>query len=434
MNHRRLLSRHNNNSMSVSVNLSIAKTHLLSRKKQTIVAMLGVTFGIAMFILMISFMQGVNQFLEDTMLASTPDIHIYNDVKTDYSVSVAGEYYNDANKLIVVHHPRPKQIQLNIRNKDAIINDLKKDPLVLAVSPLLSTQVFYNYGPVQLNGFINGVNIIEETRLFNLSGKMLSGQPENLLTTDNGILMGSGLADKLNVQVGDMVSLATPSGNTMQFRLVGIFQIGIGTIDNAKGYVNLSAVQQLLGKDRNYITDINVKLKNNKMSEAEAGVFGKKYNYKSESWETANSSVMASNLIRDTLTYVVSITLLIVAGFGIYNIMNMTIAGKMKDIAILKAQGFARKDITQIFLSQSLVIGVLGALTGIGLGFVLSYILSRTPFPANNAFVSLKFFPVVFKPVHYIFGVGFGIVTTLVAGLMPSLKASRIDPVAILRG
>ena len=420
--------------MSLAVNLSIAKTHLLSRKKQTLVAMLGVTFGIAMFTLMISFMQGVNQFLEDTMLSSTPDIHIYNDVKTDYSASVAAQYFKGEKVKVALHHPKPKEIQINIRNKDAIISDLKKNPAVLAVSPLLSTQVFYNYGPVQLNGFINGVNIIEEARLYDLGGKMTSGRPEDLLTMDNGMLMGAGLAEKLNMRTGDMVSLATPTGNTMQFRLVGIFQIGISAIDNVKSYVNLSAVQQLLGKDRNYITDINIKLRNNKEAIALAPGFEQKYRYKVESWETANGSVTASNLIRDVLTYVVSITLLVVAGFGIYNIMNMTIANKMKDIAILKAQGFARKDITQIFLSQSMVIGILGALTGIALGFLLSYALSRTPFPANNNFVSLKYFPVVFRPKHYLFGMAFGIGTTIVAGLMPAVKASNIDPVAILRG
>ena len=112
----------------------------------------------------------------------------------------------------------------------------------------------------------------------------------------------------------------------------------------------------------------------------------------------------------------------------------MAISNKLKDIAILKAQGFARKDIIQIFLSQSLIIGTLGAITGIILGFALSYALSRTPFPATNSFISLKFFPVLFNPLHYFFAVVFGIITTLIAGLMPSIKASKIDPVAILRG
>lgn len=419
--------------MKRSVNFSIAKTHLLSRKKQTIVAMLGVTFGIAMFILMISFMQGVNQFLEDTMLAATPDIHIYNDVTTDYSISVAEEYFKGTNSIIVVEHPKPKQVNLNIKNASAILEDIRRDPGVAAVSPLLSTQVFYNYGPVQINGFINGVNIIEESRLYSLGDKMVEGKIENLLTSDNGIIMGQGLASKLNVFMGDMVSLATPTGSTMRFRIVGIFQLGVGVVDNVKSYVNLTSVQRLLSKNRDYITDINIKLKERKLAAAEAKKAYNKYKYKAEDWETANSSVMAGNLIRDVLTYVVSITLLIVAGFGIYNIMNITIANKMKDIAILKAQGFDSKDIIQIFLSQSIVIGLLGALTGIVLGFLLSYAMSKVPFPKSN-FVSLKYFPVIFKPAHYLFGIFFGILTTSIAGLMPSLKASRIDPVAILRG
>jgi len=419
--------------MSLTVNLGISKVHLLSRKKQSLVAMLGVTFGIAMFILMISFMQGVNEWLQETMLEATPDIHIYSDVKTDFSVSISSEYFRDSGSLLVVRHPKPKQVNLNIKNPEAILEDLKKNPSVLAVSPLLSTQVFYNYGPIQINGYINGVNMEEESRLFKLSEKMVEGRPENLLTADNGIIMGEGLAEKLNVMMGDLVSLSTPTGSTMRFRIVGIFQIGLGQIDNVRSYVSLTSVQQLLGKDHSYITDINIKLKNNQDSKSMAKDFATRFGYKSDDWETANSSVMASNLIRDVLTYVVSITLLVVAGFGIYNIMNMTIANKLKDIAILKAQGFARKDIVQIFLSQSLVIGLLGAITGIILGFSLSYMISRVPFPRSE-FISLRYFPVIFKPAHYVFGLVFGLLTTFLAGFTPSLKAARIDPVAILRG
>jgi lipoprotein-releasing system permease protein len=245
--------------------------------------------------------------------------------------------------------------------------------------------------------------------------------------------MGQGLADKLNVKLGDIVTLATPSGSSMRFRIVGTFKIGIGQIDNVKSYVNIPSVQQLLGKDRSYITDIAVKLKDIQEAKPEAAMMSRKYDYKAEDWETANSSVTASNLIRDILTIVVSATLLIVAGFGIYNIMNMTIANKLKDIAILKAEGFAQVDIMQIFLTQSIVIGVLGALTGIMLGFLLSYGMSRVPFPQSD-FISLKFFPVTFQIRYYIFGMAFGILTTFFAGLMPSIKASKIDPVAILRG
>lgn len=419
--------------MKLPVNIEIAKTHLLAKKRQTMVAMLGVTFGIAMFILMISFMNGFNEYLEDTMLSSTPDIRIYNDIQTDYSKSILNEMVDTNKVMAVVHHPRPKDIQPNIKASGAIIDALKQDPRIIAVSPQLSTQVFYNNGPVQINGSLNGVNILEEARLTNLGDKMKTGKLENLLTTDNGILMGHGLAKKLNVKTGDLVMLATPQGTSMRFRVVGTFQFGIGSLDNVKSYVNISKVQSLIGKDNQYVTDINMKLKDYTQSKAMSEEFATRYGYKADDWETANASAMVSILIRNVMTIVVSFTLLTVAGFGIYNIMNMTIQNKLKDIAILKAEGFTGGDVMQIFLTQSVTIGILGAILGLGLGFLMSYGVYSLPFPQNE-FISITRFPVTFHAKHYAFGVVFGTITTFIAGLMPSIKASKIDPVAILRG
>lgn len=420
--------------MILPVNLKIARTHLLSRKKQTVIAMLGVTFGIAMFILMISFMKGVNQVLGDIMMSITPDIRIYNDYKTDYSSSITAEYFQYASgKWVIVRHPKPKQINLNLKNAAGIVADLRKDPAVATASPLLSVQALFNYGPVQIAAAVDGVDIQEEDRLFDLSSRMESGAIENLLASNNGIIMGYKLANKLNLTIGDLVTLTAPSGTQMRFRLVGTYKFGIAIVDEWKAYVSLPSLQQLLGKNRDYITDIRIKLKDLDQALTLAPFFAKKYGYKADDWNTVNASIDAGNLIRDVLTYVVSFTLLMVAGFGIYNIMNMVITSKMKDIAILKAEGFAGNDIVQIFLAQSLIIGILGAIAGLMLGFLLSYTLSRIPFPSDD-FILIKYYPVLFKTVYYIFGAGFGILTTLLAGILPALKASKVDPVSILRG
>lgn len=420
--------------MNLPVNLKIVKVHLLSRRKQTIVAMLGVMFGIGMFILMMSFMKGMNDFFEDIMLSVTPDIRIYNDYKTDYSSSVAQQFFGDkGNNLVIVQHPRPKQINLNLKNAPGLINDLQKNESIMVVSPLVSTQLLFNYGPVQLGAMVDGINIREEDRLFGLSDKMVTGKPENLLMADNGILLGYKLANKLNVTTGDLVTATAPSGARLRFRVVGTYKFGIATMDEYKAYVSLTDMQQLLGKSRDYITDIRLKLKDMDQAAIQAPALAQKYGYKADDWETVNASVKAGNFIRDMFTYVLSFTLLLIAGFGIYNIMNMVIIGKMKDIAILKAEGFARKDIVQIFLSQSLVIGFIGSVAGLILGFLLSYGLSKVPWPEDE-WVVIKHFPVNFDTLYYVVGLLFGMLTTGLAGLLPALKASRIDPVAILRG
>ena len=216
----------------LQVNLQIVKKHLFARKRQTVVAMLGVTFGISMFILLISFMKGMNGFFEDMMLSVTPDIHIYNDFRTDYTASVASKYFqHQPDDLIVVHHPKPTQIKTNLKNVAAIVEDLKKREDVLAVSPLVSSQILFNYDPTQLAASIEGVDITEEARTFQLQPKMKTGTPEDLLSTGNGMIMGYKLARKLNLVTGDLVTATAPSGIQMRFRVVGTFQFGISTVD-----------------------------------------------------------------------------------------------------------------------------------------------------------------------------------------------------------
>jgi lipoprotein-releasing system permease protein len=414
----------------VNISFQIARVHLLSKPKQTLVAMLGVTFGIGMFIALISLMTGLNEFTEEITMTSSPDIRIYNDITQERKSLIETEY---PNALTQVHHQKPKRASARLRNAFQIIDLVQKNPMVKWIAPLLNSQVFYNFGPIQLNGQIAGVDILEEDKLFGISEKMKEGKIENLLTTSDGIIMGSGLAKKLNVHLNDRIVITTPDGALFTMKIVGIFQMGLGMIDNIKSYANLKTVQKILQQDGSYITDINIKLFDNKLAKTYAIELQQKLGYKAEDWETANATFLTGTIVRNTITYAVSITLLIVAGFGIYNILNMTIYNKMKDIAILKATGFKSIDVRNIFMIQSLVIGVLGSLMGLMLGFLLSFLISLAPFNGGDV-ISLTHFPVKFDPLYYTIGIVFGVITTAFAGYMPSKKAGKIDPIEIIRG
>jgi lipoprotein-releasing system permease protein len=410
--------------------LEIAKTHLVSRPKQTVVAMLGVTFGIGMFIAMVGLMTGLNDFTEDLTMASSPDIHIFHDV-TRERPSIVEE--QNPGGLNLIHHQKPKRETSRIRNALQIAEVIRRDDRVIGVAPLLSTQVFYNYGAVQLSGMISGVDIMEEDKLFDLRTKMKSGRIEDLKTNHDGIIMGQGLARKLNTTTGERVVITTPQGYTMTLKVVGLFQMGIGTIDNIRSYANISTVQTILQQDKSYVTDINIKLKDTHSAKLVAPEYQRMFGYRAEDWETANSTFLTGVIIRNILTYSVSITLLVVAGFGIYNILNMTIYSKMKDIAILKAMGFSAKDVKNIFLIQALVIGLIGSLAGLGIGYTLSVLIAQAPFDGGDM-VYLDHFPVNFDLKYYIIGIVFGVSTTAFAGYMPSRKAGKVDPIEILRG
>ena len=408
----------------------IARTHLFSRPRQTVVAMLGVTFGLGMFIAMVGLMTGLNDFTEQLTMTSSPDIHIFHDVTRDRQSIIEQVNPEGINKI---HHQKPKIETARIRNALQIAEILRKDERVRGVAPMLASQVFYNYGAVQLNGTMSGVDIMEEDKLFDIRSKMKSGRIEDLKANQDGIIMGTGLAKKLNTTTGERVVITTPQGYTMTLKIVGLFQMGIGTIDNVRSYAHISTVQTILQQDKRFITDINLKLHDLHQAKPVAQEYERMFGYKAEDWETANATFLTGVIIRNILTYSVSITLLVVAGFGIYNILNMTIFSKMKDIAILKAMGFAPADVRNIFLIQALVIGFVGSVVGLMIGYGLSLLIAQAPFDGGDV-ISLTHLPVNFDAVYYIIGIVFGVTTTAFAGYMPSRKAGKVDPIEILRG
>jgi lipoprotein-releasing system permease protein len=105
----------------------------------------------------------------------------------------------------------------------------------------------------------------------------------------------------------------------------------------------------------------------------------------------------------------------------------------MNDIAILKATGFSGSDVKRIFIYQAMFIGIVGGLMGLIMGGSMSYLISKAPFE-TEAIPTVKTFPVNFQPLFYLIGSVFAVITTFFAGYLPALKASKIDPVEIIRG
>ncbi len=106
---------------------------------------------------------------------------------------------------------------------------------------------------------------------------------------------------------------------------------------------------------------------------------------------------------------------------------------KMDSIAILKATGFSGNDVKWIFLSLSIIIGLAGGILGLAFGFVFSSIIDTIPFETASL-PTIKTYPINYNPMYYGIGITFALFTTAVAGLLPALKASKIDPVEIIRG
>jgi len=410
----------------------IIATHLRSRRRQTILSALGITFGISFYVAMVSFMSGVNEFLEDIMLSATPHVRLYNDVTLD-SVTIAQRWFGRS-AVVVVYHPKVAERSRAIRNAPEILATLKRQHQeILGISPRVTAQIYYTQGTTEVPGSLVGVDLVEENKLFALSSKITAGSLRAVLTTDDGIMLGGGLADKLNVRVGDRLPVTLPSGTRRLMTVAAIVRFGIAQIDNAQSYTTLKTVQRLLGKDQRYITDIYIKLRDRDDAPRLAALYARLFGCSAEDWQTFNATILVSFTIRNILTYAVSISMLIVAGFGIYNILTMMILEKLKDIAILKAMGFGQRDIRAIVLGQSLALGIAGGVAGLVVGFLMSLGISRVPF-RNEFLPGMEYLPVKFSLLYYAVAIVFALGSAAVAGIFPARRAARVDPVSILRG
>jgi lipoprotein-releasing system permease protein len=406
----------------MNINSLIAKTYIVSNKKLTAVAVLGVLLGMSIYIFMNSMMVGFDKSSASSVFKSTAHIRVYKDDE----ISKALIHLNNSKSLII--NPKVVPVNNTIINPNLVIETILQQKEVVVVTPQVNSNVFYNNGKSQISGLAVGVKPDEANLMYNIKSFMVDGNFDLLKSNPNGIVIGSGISEKMNLRINDNLNLTSSKGVNRSFKVIGIFKTNNSILDKTKSYINISASQQLLKEGTSYITDINVNITDPENAELIASKLSEITGYKAEGWKQANENLMASNKMRKIIITFVSLTILLVAGFGIYNILNMTVSQKINDIAILKAIGFKGKDVIRIFVTQAVTIGFLGVIGGVLMASVLITIL-------KNVYVGgdIGYFPIDYEPKKYLQGIVIGLVITFFAGFIPAKKAANVDPVEILR-
>jgi lipoprotein-releasing system permease protein len=412
----------------MNTNQKIAKVHLTSRFRQLLVAILSVSFGISMYIAMNSFMAGVNNIQTEITFTSMSHIKIYNDLSED--ITPISSKPKDSNTILMVNNARNIQYTEGIKNADAIKNELLNMPEINGVALQLNENVFIRNGVSKTSASLSGIETVNENELFETAKYIIEGDLSELDRRSDGIILGVGLAQTIGVKTGNTISVTTSEGVSKTFKIIGLLESGSKGPDKTRALISIQTARQLFSKNKSYATDVLVNTYDYNNARTVAEKVSKLTDYKVESWQEGNDQLVSSSLLRDILAIAVSLTILIVAGFGIYNIMNMTVNEKIKEIAILKAMGFNGKDVIEIFLTQSVAIGLIGGLVGLFLGNIIVQMLDIVPF----TIASQNTLPVVYRLKDYILAFSFGTIITLIAGYIPSRKASKVDPVEILRG
>jgi len=303
----------------------------------------------------------------------------------------------------------------------------------LRVAPALTGSVVLTFaGRVQAVA-LTGIVPATMRQVSTIEDKITQGSLDALNANPNGIIVGQGLIDKFKLAMGRNLTIATADGAVRVMKIVGIFRTGNAAYDEGQTYALLKRVQTLLNRP-NRINRFVIKLNDPYRAREVAAVIEQRIGYKSLSWLEASEDIMNVLFIRNIILFSVVTAILVVASFGIYNTISTIVMEKHRDIAILKSMGFHARDIRQIFVSEGVIVGMIGSafgvVLGLGLMWVLGQVTVKSPFVSNDP-VHL---PIYDGLDQFAIAIGFAMISSIGASYFPARKGGRVHPVDILRG
>ncbi len=410
--------------------LFVSARLLFSRKRQTAVSTLGVAIGVTAFVVMSSLMLGFQKHFIKQVIDL--DAHISVKPKYDYDEERILRAVFPDDVLLEVLGAKPKEVRKRIEDYRSIIERYERMPGVLGLAPHLRGNAIVRYGPRDINVNLFGVDPELESRATSVERYLEHGDLSALEINRDGVILGRLVARDLGVErPGKKVILIAPNGNTRVFEVVDFFNSGITTIDQSRAYIHIRSMQKLFDRP-NEVNEIVVRVADVDSAVRIARVIEEETGYDAQSWQEAYSNFLQLFKIQKTVTYLVVSAILVVSAFGIFNILMMTVLEKKRDIAILKAMGYSRGDITLIFMLQGLFIGVVGLAVGSLCAFALQEYLASVEMDLEGL-VRAKGFILDRSPLYYIGGALFALISSWLASVYPARRASRLDPVDIFR-
>lgn len=412
----------------MGIQAGIAVTHLTSRRRQTLVSLSGVVLGVAFFLAVSSLMSGSERDFLKRLVDNSPHITISDEFRSA-AVQPASLRWPDG--AVRIRHVKPKSETRGIRGYRQKLAFVEALPGVRAAPMLVGSAVLTFAGRehgVTLSGIVpskmKNVSTIEE--------KTVAGSLDALSANPNGIIIGTGLAEKFGLRMGSTVSVTAPSGANRAMKVVGLFRMGNAAADETQTFTLLKRAQMLLERP-NRVNRIILQLDDPYRARVLAQRIEATVGYKSLSWIEASEDFLSLLLIRRIIMYSVVSAILIVASFGIYNTLSTIVMEKTRDIAILKSMGFHTRDIRRIFLIEGVIIGVVGSAAGVSCGMLLMRALESVRFRIPGV-ADLQHLPLDWSVTQYALAAAFALTSCIAASYLPARRAGRLHPVDILRG
>lgn len=407
----------------------LALKHLVSRRRQSIFTLIGIFFGTAAYVIISGFFLGFREYLTDQLVSNDAHIKVTkNDEKTD-TESIIEVLMRNNEHLAWIRQPNPRINASEIQNPLGWVEKIKSSPEVTAVGFQYSVTALISKAGISQSASLIGTEPDQQVKITNIETKMIKGQFKDLKRGLDLVVLGETLANDMGVTLDDIVTVSSATGLSFPMKVVGIYSLGNRHSERGTVYTSLSTAQKL-GAQNGQINQISIKTKDYYKAASIADDWKSFSKDKVESWDQANASFLSIFQTQDIMRYSTITILLLVAGFGIYNILSMVVMQKRRDIAILRSMGFDAEDILVLFLLQGSILGTLGSFLGVFVGyFICGYLETLTMGgPAGGTHMHIAYDYDI-----YVKAVVLGIGASMIAAYLPSRSASLMTPIDIIR-
>jgi len=387
--------------------LLISLRYLLAKRKErlisaiSLISILGVAVGVAALIVVTAVMSGFDNDLRDKIVGTNSHILVES-----------GEGIEDTQAVM------------------ARINETKH---VVASSPFINGQGMLRAKDRVISVSLRGIDPELERHVTNISKYIVEG---DFILKEKGILLGRQLSERLDLSVGDVVSIISPlNTEAYDFKISGIFHSGMYEYDSSLVFLNLEDAQEFF-EAPSIVSGIGVKIDNIYMAEKVKKEIQQRlgFPYWVRSWMDVNRNLFQALKLEKTVMFIILALIIVVACFNIISTLIMVVMEKTKDIGILKSIGATSKSIMAIFTLQGLIIGITGTAVGVLGGLGLSFLLKAYPIiklPSDIYYIDRL--PVDVQWNDSITIILASISISLVSTLYPSWQASRLNPIEALR-
>ena len=411
-----------------SPSFHIALRFLLAHKRSLGLSALGVIFGVGAFIAACAQTEGFEKFYIQTVLGSEGSLVITERFQDQTSHLMAAK----PGESLLIASQQQRKFYPGIQDAYRIIDVLATFPQVVACSPIVEGRTFIRNSFDEEAISLQGIDLDLHLRTTDFAKQVKTGSMDDFRDDPYGACVGEVLAERMNLHAGQYVFIRGPENEVRRFRIDVIYETGVWDFDIKNVFVHLRVAQSILHEPY-YVSFMLVKLTDPSRAPAMAAQFEDLLSHVAASWQERQSgNLHLFEALRVSAGIVVSMIILL-SGFGIFNVLSLSVMQRTKEIAILRSMGYERSDIAAIFLWQGACVAVVGIVLGSGLGALLTFIISKIPVNFRGI-LRTDYFIVEWSVYHYVIAALLAAVAVFIASYVPARRAARLEPVDTLRG